>query len=164
MSIYRRILFQQYQHPDSDLSILLAAFFFCASSPFVYCFFGIMTTESYIQMADSLFESNWQRLSIDLQKYFILMLGNMHRPLYYHGFGIVILNLETFRNVRKWSKIWSQIKLSCLLLCWRLQIFRSIITYYMMFKALTLEWNVSLNSNGNCKESIIVYFIRLATK
>lgn len=58
-----------------------------------------MTTDCYANMADRLFESHWQQLPIDLQKYFILIIGNMHKPLYYHGSGVLILNLETFRDV-----------------------------------------------------------------
>lgn len=94
------ILFQQFQDPGSDLSILLASFGLCASVPFVYCLFGLMATESYENMADRLFESNWQQLPIDLQKYLILAIGNMQQPLHYHGFGIIYLNLEVFRDVR----------------------------------------------------------------
>lgn len=83
-----------------DVSILVIALFACAFNPFLYCYFGKMTTECYINMADRLYESNWQQLPIDMQKYFILLLANMHKPLYYHGFGILILNLETFQSVR----------------------------------------------------------------
>lgn len=59
----------------------------------------MITTDSYEKMAERLFESNWQRLSIDLQKYFILMIANMQRPIRYHGGGVIALNLETFGNV-----------------------------------------------------------------
>lgn len=82
-----------------DVSILVIALFACAIDPFLYCYFGKMTTDCYANMADRLFESKWQQLSLDIQKYFILMIGNMHKPAYYHGSGILILNLETFRNV-----------------------------------------------------------------
>lgn len=69
------------------------------SNLFVYCFFGKVATESYERMADSLYEANWQNLDVDLQKYFILMIGNAHRPLFYHGFNFAILDLETFSKV-----------------------------------------------------------------
>lgn len=59
-----------------------------------------MATESCIEMADLLFESNWQCLPIQMQKYFILMINNVQKPLYYNGYGIIILNLETFTKVR----------------------------------------------------------------
>lgn len=50
-------------------------------------------------MADRLYEANWRELSVDLQKYFVVMLGNAQRPVFYDGFGIAILNLETFSKV-----------------------------------------------------------------
>lgn len=70
-----------------------------SSSIFVYCFFGMVATESYEKMADSLFEFNWTDLDHQLQKYFIIMIGNMQKPIYYHGFYIAILNLNTFSKV-----------------------------------------------------------------
>lgn len=68
---------------------------------FVLCFFGKMATESFENMNDCLFESNWTEYPIQLQKYFILMIGNSQREINYHGFGIAILNLNTFAQVRK---------------------------------------------------------------
>lgn len=66
---------------------------------FLYCFFGKLASESFEQMADCLYECNWYGLPVGLQKYFILMIGNAQRPLYYHGFGIAVLNLKTFSKV-----------------------------------------------------------------
>lgn len=50
-------------------------------------------------MADCLYEANWQELPPELQKNFILMIQNAQRPCFYHGFGMAILNLETFTKV-----------------------------------------------------------------
>lgn len=51
-------------------------------------------------MADSLFQANWLDVSIEQQKYFVIMIKTAQQPLYYHGFGIVVLDLETFTKVR----------------------------------------------------------------
>lgn len=96
-----RYRFQQVRHFDFDILIVMIGFFITASSPFVYCFFGKITTECYANMADRLFEINWQQLPNDLQKYCILMIENMQRPLYYRGFEFFILNLETFQQVNR---------------------------------------------------------------
>lgn len=50
-------------------------------------------------MSDIMYECEWLNLSVDLQKDLALVIGNMNRPLYYHGFGIAILNLETYARV-----------------------------------------------------------------
>lgn len=60
-----------------------------------------MATESFLNMGNYLFESDWQNLPVDSQKYLILMIASMQRPLYYHGYGIAVLNLETFAKVRE---------------------------------------------------------------
>lgn len=51
------------------------------------------------KMAECLYETNWQDLSVDLQKYSILMISNMQKPRFHHGFGVAVLNLETFTQV-----------------------------------------------------------------
>lgn len=75
------------------------------SNLFFYCYFGKYATESYEKMADCLYESSWAEHPIHVQKYFIVMIMNTQRPLYYHGFGIAVLNLETFTSVREfWNE------------------------------------------------------------
>lgn len=50
-------------------------------------------------MADSLWENKWYEWSIESQKYIVTMMINAQRPIYYHGFGVALLNLETFTKV-----------------------------------------------------------------
>ncbi|XP_055309901.1 odorant receptor 47a-like [Sitodiplosis mosellana] len=111
------LLFQidmEFKHPDLSLPFLVLAAVVNISNLFVYCYFGKLASVSYEKMAHCLYESNWQRLSTHLQKYIVLMMGNMHRPLFYHGFDVFILNLSTFSKLLK-----------------------TIITYYMMLKTVT---------------------------
>ena len=65
----------------------------------LYCYFGTMTSESYAKMGNHLFELNWFELPIKQQKYFIVMGANMQRPSQYLGFGVMIVDLETFVGV-----------------------------------------------------------------
>lgn len=71
---------------------------------FFYCYFGKLATISFEKMADSVFEMNWEELPIGIQKYFILIIANMQKTMYYFGGGIVILDLSTFVNVRLFEK------------------------------------------------------------
>lgn len=66
---------------------------------FLLCFFGKIATDSFDEMAKILYESNWQHLSPDLQRNFVIMIANAQQPLHYDGFGMAILNLETFTRV-----------------------------------------------------------------
>lgn len=98
--IITKNLFKEIQHIDFNINIVLITIAIIATKLFLFCFFGKMATESFIEMADCLFDANWQSLPIHLQKYFILMIDNVQKPLFYNGYGIVILNLETFTKVR----------------------------------------------------------------
>lgn len=68
---------------------------------FAYCYFGKLATESFAKMSECIFELNWQKMTVGQQKYIIVMIMNMQKSLYYHGFGIAILDLNTFLRVSK---------------------------------------------------------------
>lgn len=59
-----------------------------------------MASESYEKLTNCLYESNWIDLSTQLQKSFLILITNTQIPLFYHGFGMVDLNLQTFSKVK----------------------------------------------------------------
>lgn len=69
------------------------------STIFLYCYFGKSASRSFEKMSDCLYEMDWHKLPNHLQKYIILIIQNGQKPIYYHGMGIVVLNLETFTKV-----------------------------------------------------------------
>lgn len=68
-------------------------------SMFIYCYFGKLATESFEKMSDCVYDLDWYKLSLSLQKYVVIMIANMQKTLYYHGFEVVVLNLNTFLRV-----------------------------------------------------------------
>lgn len=58
-----------------------------------------MATDSFGMMANCLYDYNWYELPVDLQKYFVLMIGNANKSVYYTGSGIAALNMETCTKV-----------------------------------------------------------------
>lgn len=58
-----------------------------------------MATKSFEKMADSLYDCMWYGLDEKLQKYILIMITNAQKPIYYHGFGVAVLVLETFTKV-----------------------------------------------------------------
>ncbi|XP_055297593.1 odorant receptor 2a-like [Sitodiplosis mosellana] len=88
----------------------------CISNLFLCCFLGKLASKSYEQMADALYDCNWHKLPLNLQKYLIIMIADAQIPLNYHGCGVITLNLETFSGLM-----------------------RSVYTYYMMLKTLNVE-------------------------
>lgn len=81
------------------MALILTAVAIGISTIFLYCYFGKIATDSVMNMTDCLFQSKWLNLPVDLQKYFIFMIGNARQPLFYDGFRIATLNLETFIGV-----------------------------------------------------------------
>lgn len=83
---------------------------------FLYCYLGKLATESYEKMADCLFESDWQKLPVALQKYVIVMIADMQKPICYHGFGMYKLDSQTFIAVSHFNGvIFNKMKLNYLL-------------------------------------------------
>lgn len=91
---------QQLQQISFDVITAVAALSVGLLNVLIYCYFGSKSTESYEKMGDRIFDLKWYELPIQKQKYFILMAANMQKPLRYHGFGVLSLNLETFVQVR----------------------------------------------------------------
>lgn len=63
------------------------------------CLLGKMATERFAQMPNHLFHLKWYALPIKMRKYFILMLANTQQPLLFDGFGMYVLNLDSFTSV-----------------------------------------------------------------
>lgn len=111
------------------------------SNLFVYCYFGKLATDSFFKMSDCLYNANWHALPIKLQKYFILMIQHSQQPLSYHGFKMVIFNLETFMavsiiNSQKQSHFIEhqyQNKMSG----FYFQFLKAVYTYYMALETIT---------------------------
>lgn len=94
------ILVQQVQHTDYTIFTVFYAALVSTLNIYACCYFGEMATQSYVEMSNGLNKCNWYMMNVDLQRYFILMIANAQRPMYYHGFKIFILNSETFLDVR----------------------------------------------------------------
>ncbi|XP_031626227.1 uncharacterized protein LOC116342669 [Contarinia nasturtii] len=69
---------------------------------FLYCHFGKLASNSYEKMTDCLYnDCNWMSLPNDLKKNILFMIQMSQKPIFYHGFGILELNLETFTKFMK---------------------------------------------------------------
>ena len=90
---------QQIKHIDLSALIILIGGLASTANLFLYCYFGTLATESYENMADCIFESNWLKLPVDSRKYLIVMIANAQRRIYYHGFGLAYLRMMTYTSV-----------------------------------------------------------------
>lgn len=86
--------------PPYNLITILAIASFGMVNLFIYCFFGKMTTENFAKMSDCVyFDMKWHKLSVKLQTHIVLMIQNMQKPIFYHGFDVAIMDLNTFLRV-----------------------------------------------------------------
>lgn len=65
---------------------------------FPYCYFGKSATECFLQMSDGVYGLKWQKLSLASQKYIILMIASMQKPIFYYGF-VTVMDLNTYVGV-----------------------------------------------------------------
>lgn len=97
--IYLFVPNQAMKHPDLNFFMILMSLLVSSANLYFYCYYGNRSTNDFAQMAQLLFESNWNEQSVEIQKFFKMMISNAQRPLFYHGFHIVHLNLETYLKV-----------------------------------------------------------------
>lgn len=128
------LLFQQLKNFELSFVIILDTLLLYTFHIFLYCYLGKMASQSYEKMTYCLYESNWMELNTDLQRFFVLMIKNTQRPLFYHGYAMVNLHLETFSKVSKLDSAYSNDLRKSIF-----QLLRTVFSYYMMFKTIAAE-------------------------
>lgn len=125
------------QHPDFGMLVIMMALTIGTATLFVYCYFGKMASESYGEMSNCLYECNWVELSPKQQKRIIMIIENAQRPLYYHGFGMAVLHLESFTKVQNKNDRSVNFSNTLFISISFSQLIRLVFSFYMMFKTLT---------------------------
>lgn len=92
--------FQQLKRPDFTIIITMVALVVGTMNLFIYCYFGKLATESFENMPHLLYNYNWQDIPVELQRHFVIIIQAMQKQIFYHGFGIAVLNLQTFTSVK----------------------------------------------------------------
>lgn len=91
-------IFQQLQNINSDIIMMVVAASVGMSNLFIYCYFGEMATEYFKRMSNCLYQSEWEALPVELQKYFVVMIANTQIPMFYSGDD---LNFCSFLSLSK---------------------------------------------------------------
>lgn len=84
---------------DFTIALMVIAISASGANLFLYCYFGEKSHQAYADLADIFYAANWTHLPVNLQKYFVVMIGNAQPEIFYHGFGVAYLNLNTFLRV-----------------------------------------------------------------
>lgn len=121
------------------LGFSCSIFVICVFIMFCYCYYGGRTTEQFMEIADTVFESKWHQFPINLRKFIFLTIVDAQKPIYCHGFYIVDLDLITFTRVSLFPCNFENFPSKCIYGLEYLQGFKTIISYYMMFKKFALK-------------------------
>lgn len=90
------------RHIDLNLFLMVVVVGLAMSNLYIYCRFGKEATDYYLRYGDEIYKLQWiDMLDENLKKIVLLIIQNAQRPLNYHGFNCIYLNLETFAKVRK---------------------------------------------------------------
>ncbi|XP_031638771.1 odorant receptor 82a-like [Contarinia nasturtii] len=85
---------------DMDTILYVNGVMSCISTLFLFCYFGKLASYSYEKMISCLYEDiNWTELPNGQQKHLILMIAMAQKPVFYHGFHIMKLDLKTFATL-----------------------------------------------------------------
>lgn len=87
------------KHPNQQVFTLMYVILVAIAELYFYCSAGQMATDASLKFAHSMFEINWFKFPVNVQKILIPMIAYAQQPVYYHGFGVVYLNLSTFLAV-----------------------------------------------------------------
>lgn len=61
-----------------------------------------------------MYQLTWYEISNDTQKFFIMMISSAQKPIYYHGYHLVDLNLVVFSKVNKLNNFVEKIRMESL--------------------------------------------------
>lgn len=109
-------MYQAFHHIDLQFFLMLGGCAIGLLNLYVYCYYGKMATVELEAYADHIYNTQWYRKRLNIQKSYIVIIQYTQRPVFYHGFDIIDLNMETF------SKL-----------------IRAVVSYYFMFKTLTMQ-------------------------
>lgn len=157
--------FQMIRTFDNSLFFMVTAFVIEILTLFIYCIYGQLATESFLNYGDCLYELDWINMPVELQKLLLNMIYNTQRPLCYHVFGITKLSLETFTKVSfeinvmihhdfsYWNWMYWILKN---LFFFYLKMLRMTLNYYMLLKTIAIKWkylNILIDFNPMIEEA-----------
>lgn len=90
------------RHIEPNLFLMAIVVTIALANLYIYCRLGKEATDYYLRYADEVYKLQWIDMpGEDLKRIVLMIIQNAQRPLNYHGFNCIYLNLETFTKVRK---------------------------------------------------------------
>lgn len=147
-----------------NISFLLLAVCIALSNQFLLCYFGKLATESFDAMSECLYNCNWNELPLSFQRDLIIIMENTQQPIYYHGFGIANLNLQTFCKVIMFLLICEQALLKSSLKSRFDWLLFSFCEPYTLTSCYSRQWRTNNGTTGSRRFCIRTETISLQSK
>lgn len=89
---------QNWQSPVVWIS--LSKVFWSFVQIFFFCYYGEQLTNGFFELKRAIYECDWYRLPLEMQKMIPIIGINIQQPVYLEGLAHTYCTLETFKGVR----------------------------------------------------------------
>lgn len=120
---------------EPELSMSLVATVVVTSLMFYMCVIGSMITSKIAEVGEVAYNAQWSRYPHSIQKCIMPIVKHSQQTIDFHGYHIVICNLEVFMKVSFYYRTNQSCILNAKFNCeYYLQIIKSAFSYYMMVR------------------------------
>lgn len=92
--------FQEIKNFDDELLSPLPSMMNCICCVFLYTYCGDETNQSFEDVSELLYNTDWIKQPQNIKKTLLLMMQNAQQPMFYTTFGGFPLNMDTFGRVK----------------------------------------------------------------
>lgn len=84
---------------SAELFVSASGLWMSIACMYVYSYFATKVTSQIQAIGDKVYAIQWHYIPLKLRLFVQLTINRSHRPLYFHGFGLVHCNMATFAKV-----------------------------------------------------------------
>lgn len=97
---------------NAEFFVSVSGVWMSVAGMFIYSYFATKVTSQIQAIGDKMYETEWNRFQLEFQPFIRLIISRSHRPLYFHGYGLINCDMVTFSKVR-----FTNLSLNVVLIC-----------------------------------------------
>lgn len=91
---------------DPELSTSLMGTAIMVTLSFAVSYIGSKITIKIAEVGEVAYNAQWRRYPKPLQKYIVLIVHHSQQTIHFHGYRVILCNLDVFMRVKLWSMDW----------------------------------------------------------
>lgn len=122
---------------NAELFVGISGLWMSIACMYVYSDFATEVTGRISTIGSEIYEKNWNAYPIEFWLFVQLTICRSHRPLYFHGFGLINCDMVTFSKVFSEKNL--EFPVDFMWFEWELfsfQLVNSAVSYYLMFRRM----------------------------